>query len=184
MISENNLRSPWGIYSTHRFKLNQLSVRHPPPNLPPRRLCISETRRFPWLLRRRYFRKRSKARLCYFRMCFFVRCAAARGATVNRDSRALTDPHGSVVPRANTFLLLKGRDRLWSRSVIMNSEIELGRCASPLCGCHVSEDQRYCSDACQIPTGYQCHCDHLACNSAAALAWQTDAPSFYGGRLL
>ncbi len=66
----------------------------------------------------------------------------------------------------------------------MNSEIELSRCANPLCGCQVAEDQRYCSDACRIPTGYQCHCDHVACTSAGALVWQNDAPFFYGGRLL
>jgi len=66
----------------------------------------------------------------------------------------------------------------------MNPEVELRRCANPLCKCHVDHNDNYCSEACRIGSGYQCSCQHLACSGAPALVWQSEAPTFYGGRLL
>ena len=66
----------------------------------------------------------------------------------------------------------------------MNPEVELRRCANPVCNCHVDDERTFCSDTCQLGRGYQCRCDHVACSSAAALVWQNESSSFYGGRLL
>ena len=66
----------------------------------------------------------------------------------------------------------------------MNPEVESRHCDNPLCSCPVTIDQTFCSESCRVNSSYQCRCDHAACSGAAALVWQSEASSFYGGRLL